>query len=101
MHGNVGHVAAGSCLARPPELLLRGCAGAPQEFAGEGMWLPGGGVNPGESLRAGALRECREEAGVEVGGLVGAGRAYGQGGTGTRHCNHDSAGWYMRCSFEL
>jgi ADP-ribose pyrophosphatase YjhB (NUDIX family) len=28
--------------------------------------VPGGGVDPGESLVEGALRECREEAGVDV-----------------------------------
>eukprot|EP00798_Chlamydomonas_sp_ICE-L_P001316 gene1316-32669_t len=37
-----------------------------QERFGTGFWLPGGGLDPGESLQAGALRECREEAGVDV-----------------------------------
>ncbi|GFR45555.1 hypothetical protein Agub_g6949, partial [Astrephomene gubernaculifera] len=37
-----------------------------QEFAGQGFWVPGGGTDPGESLRNSAIRECMEEAGVEV-----------------------------------
>jgi ADP-ribose pyrophosphatase YjhB (NUDIX family) len=37
-----------------------------QEFAQQGYWVPGGGVDTGEGLRAAALRETREEAGVEV-----------------------------------
>jgi ADP-ribose pyrophosphatase YjhB (NUDIX family) len=38
----------------------------PQEFAGQGFWLPGGGVDAGESLTAAALRETREEGGVDA-----------------------------------
>lgn len=37
-----------------------------QEFAGAGFWLPGGGVDAGESLAAGAVREVVEEAGARV-----------------------------------
>jgi len=37
-----------------------------QEFAGQGYWLPGGGVDKGESLQDGAIREALEEAGVLV-----------------------------------
>eukprot|EP00195_Chlamydomonas_chlamydogama_P012463 CAMPEP_0202914146 /NCGR_PEP_ID=MMETSP1392-20130828/62375_1 /ASSEMBLY_ACC=CAM_ASM_000868 /TAXON_ID=225041 /ORGANISM="Chlamydomonas chlamydogama, Strain SAG 11-48b" /LENGTH=371 /DNA_ID=CAMNT_0049605681 /DNA_START=239 /DNA_END=1354 /DNA_ORIENTATION=+ len=37
-----------------------------QEFAQQGFWVPGGGLDEGESLRQGALRECMEEAGIEV-----------------------------------
>lgn len=37
-----------------------------QEFANQGFWVPGGCTDPGESLRDSALRECLEEAGVEV-----------------------------------
>ncbi|KAF6254460.1 NUDIX hydrolase domain-like protein [Scenedesmus sp. NREL 46B-D3] len=37
-----------------------------QEFAGSGFWVPGGGVDAGESLEEGAVRECLEEAGVAV-----------------------------------
>jgi 8-oxo-dGTP diphosphatase len=41
---------------------------------GEGTWgLPGGGVEPGESWAAAALRECREETGWDatIDGLLG------------------------------
>lgn len=31
-----------------------------------GYWLPGGGLDEGEGLREGALREVWEEAGVHV-----------------------------------
>ncbi|PNW83330.1 hypothetical protein CHLRE_05g247850v5 [Chlamydomonas reinhardtii] len=37
-----------------------------QEFANQGFWVPGGATDVGESLRAGAVRECLEEAGVQV-----------------------------------
>lgn len=37
-----------------------------QEYAGAGFWVPGGGVDPGETLVAAAERECWEEAGVHV-----------------------------------
>lgn len=37
-----------------------------QEFAGSGYWIPGGGVDEGETLAQGAVRECWEEAGVQV-----------------------------------
>ncbi|KAG1671639.1 hypothetical protein FOA52_006870 [Chlamydomonas sp. UWO 241] len=37
-----------------------------QEFAGQGFWLPGGGLDRGETLRDCAVRECVEEAGVRV-----------------------------------
>lgn len=37
-----------------------------QEFANQGFWLPGGAVDPGESLTAAARRETMEEAGVDV-----------------------------------
>ena len=32
----------------------------------QGFWLPGGGLNHGESLRQCAERECLEEAGVQI-----------------------------------
>lgn len=38
----------------------------PQEFAGSGFWIPGGGVDQGEALAAAAVREAAEEAGVAV-----------------------------------
>mmetsp|Transcript_771 Transcript_771/g.1226 ORF Transcript_771/g.1226 Transcript_771/m.1226 type:complete len:344 (-) Transcript_771:633-1664(-) len=37
-----------------------------QEFAETGFWLPGGQLDPGESLRDGVIRECKEEAGVHI-----------------------------------
>ncbi|KAG2445099.1 hypothetical protein HYH02_008966 [Chlamydomonas schloesseri] len=37
-----------------------------QEFAAQGFWVPGGGTDVGETLRASAVRECEEEAGVAV-----------------------------------
>ncbi|GLI63618.1 hypothetical protein VaNZ11_006633 [Volvox africanus] len=37
-----------------------------QERYGEGYWLPGGGVDTGESLRQGAIREAWEEAGADI-----------------------------------
>ncbi len=36
------------------------------EFSDLGFWLPGGAVDPGESLRAAAVRETLEEAGIQV-----------------------------------
>jgi len=35
-------------------------------IAGSGFWVPGGGVNPGESLMQAAVRECWEEAGIRT-----------------------------------
>ena len=37
-----------------------------QEFADIGFWLPGGRVDPGESFQEAAIREAKEEAGVDV-----------------------------------
>ena len=43
-----------------------------QEFARQGYWLPGGGLDAGETLVGCAAREGREEAGlaVDVKGLL-------------------------------
>ena len=37
-----------------------------QEFDNKGFWLPGGRIDPGEDIRAAAIRETKEEAGVDV-----------------------------------
>eukprot|EP01083_Nonionella_stella_P105213 302531_1 len=37
-----------------------------QEFASVGFWLPGGRVDPGETLCEAAIRETKEEAGIDV-----------------------------------
>ncbi|KRX10173.1 NUDIX hydrolase domain protein [Pseudocohnilembus persalinus] len=37
-----------------------------QEFANSGYWLPGGRVDPGEPFKKAAVRECLEEAGVNI-----------------------------------
>ncbi len=39
---------------------------AVREVGGRGWWLPAGFVDPGESFAQSALRETREEAGIEV-----------------------------------
>jgi ADP-ribose pyrophosphatase YjhB (NUDIX family) len=47
-------------------VLLATAAAAVAAAAAAGFWVPGGGVDPGEGLVEGAVRECREEAGVDV-----------------------------------
>mmetsp|Transcript_12514 Transcript_12514/g.19691 ORF Transcript_12514/g.19691 Transcript_12514/m.19691 type:complete len:106 (+) Transcript_12514:654-971(+) len=37
-----------------------------QEFCNQGFWLPGGAVDPGESLQGAAIRETKEEAGIDI-----------------------------------
>ena len=37
-----------------------------QEFAGQGFWVPGGAVDPGETYMKAAVRETLEEAGIEI-----------------------------------
>lgn len=43
------------------------------EFAGQGLWCPGGAVDGGENLTEAAVRECIEETGIRVGikGILG------------------------------
>ena len=37
-----------------------------QEFGNQGYWLPGGAVDAGESLTSAAIRETKEEAGIDI-----------------------------------
>ena len=37
-----------------------------KETLNRGWWIPGGAVEQGESFTMAALRECKEEAGIEV-----------------------------------
>ena len=39
---------------------------AVKETRGRGWWIPGGGVDAGESFDRAAIREAREEAGIDV-----------------------------------
>jgi len=37
-----------------------------QEYGNQGFWVPGGRVEEGETIEQGAIRETKEEAGVDV-----------------------------------
>ena len=39
---------------------------AVKETRNRGWWIPGGAVDYGESFKKAALRECKEEAGIDV-----------------------------------
>ena len=39
---------------------------AVKETKNKGWWLPGGALESGESFSKAALRECKEEAGIDV-----------------------------------
>ena len=39
---------------------------AVNETRNRGWWIPGGAVDKGETFVQGAIRECREEAGIDV-----------------------------------
>ncbi len=39
---------------------------AVNESKDRGWWIPGGAVDAGETFAAAALRECMEEAGVDI-----------------------------------
>ena len=39
---------------------------AVNESRNRGWWIPGGAVDFGESFKTAAIRECKEEAGIEV-----------------------------------
>jgi 8-oxo-dGTP pyrophosphatase MutT (NUDIX family) len=57
-------VAAGVVVRRGTQVLL-------QQRGGDGLWgLPGGALNPGETLEAAARRELLEETGLSAGTLT-------------------------------
>jgi len=37
-----------------------------EEGCGKGWWLPGGHVDPGETFEMAAIRECKEEGGIDI-----------------------------------
>ena len=67
----VTHFATGIAVFNEDGRLLVVRRIAQDEFLG-GQWeLPGGGVDPGESIEKGAIRELREETGLEVQKILG------------------------------